>query len=619
MDDQPPSSEGWEKPMVRLHRRIRRRPDSNCRTSHKAGQHASTSRIRKRRPAVSFLALGLALSASIPSGTVLANGNDEETHNLLRRTTGGGRIHNDRGDISTAKGDPSLTLDLVGGGQQGRGDDIFDHDGYEESYLKQRPIPRHKQNNVARPSLKQPEYDGVVLGQSSNEETSYGHERPMPISAKEQYKQEQKHQELASCMSMLADFTASSGSTDEEPRLITKDGILDLLSDVTATATQKKQESRSTPPPDMKWTDLPLSLVMQYNYASCSGSGKCTAMGEGVTLIDVGDGDATVSVANGALSQQPRNGNVANYAATKRIDWPLRMLCREVTEYARELATTASFAAEDVGSDYDYASTTTDASNSPDAKAPFADIELHYKFVVANVSYAFYQDIREGRLSLVGGNVGVLGRIRQRGMLKKRLILATEGVVRQYLGCPTNLMEEEDILPLLNENEMKATWVHRSHKMNTQDKTKDGNEVQRRGKTANKRNWQRHRSHLINNRYKTKQGNEYEGGSENDEVTVQVETSLRTIGLESAMYGGCDIDISVNIETLQQITCQDAATLGCALVETTLYVAPEGGKELIVDGSVLNVDEAKNGLSKAIQTAIQSGYFEQLMMHNYMH
>jgi hypothetical protein len=306
---------------------------------------------------------------------------------------------------------------------------------------------------------------------------------------------------------------------------------LNLLSDAALTAAASSPNGRSSEVvADVQWTDLPLSLIMEYNfYTSCYSDatlppgrtdGVCTDGAEGITSVAVGDdaGQGEASVFDISRRQWLRRRNDGDKdkeeqidAPSRGVDWPLRMLCREISSYTLELAVAIpSF----MGQKEHYI----DAVGG-DFSLSHENVELHYTFAMTNVTHVLFHSQRNGRAGAFGTENGVVGKIRQRAMLKQLLVIASEGVIRQILGCSASTSTEEE-------------------------------------------------------------------------------------------DGDCDISLFVN--SLRKITCQDQYSSGCVSVEMTAYIwTPKGSH--IGDLISNNGGDIKSELLRAIEKSVQSGGFEQLM------
>ena len=564
-----------------------------------------------------------------------------------------------------------------------RGDDIFVHSNDEQSFQAQTPRYPTGTGTGWEEQQREEEMGASELSESpeldlnKNGEENSNQDRPSLSTSTLTHMQEQdqqrdeqeeeqmkirQHLELSTCLSTLNSFAALTqdapvaGQSARQPtamarpkHLITKQGILDLLSDAVSTASASASASadmRSSKISiaEMRWTDLPLPLIMQYNYASCSGpsyerkDGICTAAGEGVALETIGGGGPLQDEAstfnatrpkwprrrynNGGKEGQERIGFRGEGKSGRSVEWPLRMLCREVTNYAQELAEAASI----------FAGPGDDTSQM---SSNHLDVELHYSFVMSNVSYALFHSARSSRTGSFGSANGLVGRIRQRAMLKQKLAIATESVIRMFLGCSVSKsMEEDDLIPLLEDNEvLRTTLMHRAHRVKVN--------VKNAGKAEgyNKRRSRRGLELGANPGYRATRSSIYEASSthaketKGDAITRNVsghrgeassggtkplenEQQHEIMGandLESAVFGGCDFIISANVEKLQKISCQDKYSYGCALVESSVYVKVNQGSGVgnwtfSDDASAIRID-----LLRAIEESVQNGLFRQLL------
>ena len=505
--------------------------------------------------------------------------------------------------------------------------DIFDHT--QEEGLNQ--IQRDPRTG----------YHGAIDSQETKESASDG---DGPQEVEKDPLQEQtniREHELSTCLSTLAKFATNSfgqsantgtvgGAADAFARhpsaqpsnLITKESIMNLLSDAALTAAASSPDGRSSEVViDVQWTDLPLSLIMEYNfYASCYSDaapspgrrdGVCTAGGEGLTNMAVGDdaGQGEASVFDLSRRQWLRRRNDNGDKGTEQIidvtietqqgrgvDWPLRMLCREITSYTHELAAaTSSFLGQNGHN--------ADAIGSEESPA---DVELHYTFAITNVTHSFFHSKRNGRTGPFSDENGVVGRIRQRAMLKQLIVIATESIIRQILGCSASTsIEEEDILSLVavkdgHEKEMQekelgransgATWSHRYH-------TEISSPEKARGDAMN--------SSSVNERAASPPEKDPQ---ESKQIPFE---DMGAKDPKIALFGGCDISLFVNVDSLQKISCQDQYSFGCASIEMSAYIwAPHGSTGDLLSA---NGGDIKSELLRAIEKSIQSGGFGQLM------
>ena len=235
-----------------------------------------------------------------------------------------------------------------------------------------------------------------------------------------------------------------------------------------------------------------------------------------------------------------------------------------------------------------------------------ADVELHYTFAITNVTHSFFHSKRNGRTGPFSDENGVVGRIRQRAMLKQLIVIATESIIRQILGCSASTsIEEEDILSLVavkdgHENETRekelgaksgaATWPRRYHTEINSPERAGGNAMN---------------GSIVNERAASPPDKDPQ---ENNQIPFE---DMGPKDPKNALFGGCDISLSVNVDSLQKVSCQDQYSFGCASVEMSAYIwTPQGST-----GDLLstNDDEIKSELLRAIEKSIQSGDFEQLM------
>ena len=577
-----------------------------------------------------------------------------------------------------ANGDrrPTAHAAVADSGQ--RGDDIFVHSKDKQSLQTQTPrYPtgvgtgtgtgtgwEEQQRKEETGAFESPQLDLNKDG----EENTRNEDRPNLATStliqdqRDEQEQEQmkirQHLELSTCLSTLSPFAAliqdapAAGQAARQPstttrpkHLITKQGILDLLSDAVSTAaSSSERRSSEIPIAEMRWTDLPLPLIMQYNYASCSSprpsyegkDGVCTAAGEGVALETIVGGDPLQEEAsifdatrhkwphrrynNGSNEEQGRIGVLGERKSGQSVEWPLRMLCREVTNYAQELASAALI----------FAGSGDDASQNSMMSSDHLDVELHYSYVMSNVSYALSHSARNSRTGPFGSADGLVGRIRQRAMLKQKLAIATESVIRIFLGCSaTKSMEEEDVMSLLEEDEvLRKTWVHRTHKINVMDADKpEGNNHKRRRRVMDlgANPGYRPTPSSMHETSKTHREENKETTTIDFGVNIGAASTRAQVGeemrrfevmgasdLESAVFGGCDFVISAKVEKLQKISCKDQYCYGCALVESSVYVRVHQGSGITNFPFSDDANGMRIEILRAIKESIHNGLFQQL-------